>query len=255
MHTLHSISFPRLAWMLSLVISLFAGPVAPALAWDKDSLAQLQPLAEVGNAEAQYHVGMLYSLGIGGAGKDTKRAFEWFQKSTAGNDPLGAYKLGCFYAGQHAGVVAVDADRALAYKLIAAKAGYALAQIDVAVAYYRRNEFAEAATWLQLAAAQGYPQAAMNLSALYREGKGVEKDLVKAYAWLKHGYAVTGQKVSGRGLEVLEQMARDMSAADIAAADKLASGWRATPTALTVAARTPKPRVEALLAQTALPGG
>jgi len=255
MHTLHSISFPRLAWMLSLVISLLAGPVAPALAWDKDSLAQLQPLAERGNAEAQYHVGMLYSLGIGGAGKDTKRAFDWFQKSTAGNDPLGAYKLGCFYAGQHAGVVAVDAEMALTYKLIAANAGYALAQIDVAVAYYRRNEFTEAAAWWQQAAGQGYPQAAMALSTLYLEGKGVEKDQVKAYAWLKHAYAVTGQKIAGRGLEVLEKIARDMSPADIVAADKLASGWRAKPTALTVAARTPKPRVEALLAQTALPGG
>lgn len=255
MKTYQSISLPRLVCLLSLMACLLAMTVSPARAWDKDSLAQLQPLAERGNAEAQYHVGMLYSLGIGGAGKDTKRAFEWFQKSTAGNDPLGAYKLGCFYAGQHAGVVAVDADRALTYKLIAAKAGYALAQIDVAVAYYRRNEFAEAVKWLQLAADQGYPQAAMNLSTLYFEGKGVEKDLVKAYAWLKHGYAVTGQKINARGQEVLDKIARDMTPADIVAADKLASGWRARPTELTVAARTPKPRVEALLAQTAMPGG
>jgi hypothetical protein len=249
MNLIYLVSPQRFTWFLSLMICLLALRAMPVLAWDKDSLAQLQPLAEKGNAEAQYHVGMLYSLGIGGASKDHKLAFAWFEKSTAGNDPLGAYKLGCFYAGQYAGVVVIDTDKALTYKLISAKAGYALAEIDVAGTYYRRGEFAEAAKWLQMAAEQGYPQAAMNLSTLYFEGKGVARDLVKSYAWLKFGYAAARQKLDARGQEALDKIARDMTPADIAAADTLASGWRATPTELTVAARTPKPRVEALLAQ------
>ena len=83
-------------------------------------------LANKGDAEAQYHVGMMYNNGIG-TQQDTKQAFEWFQKSASADDPLGAYKLGCYYAGQGAGVVEADPNEALKYKLIAAKAGYSLA--------------------------------------------------------------------------------------------------------------------------------
>src|SRR5688572_1159211 len=82
-------------------------------------------LANKGDAEAQYHAGMMYNNGIG-TQRDLRQAFEWFQKATASNDPLGAYKLGCYYAGQGEGVVTADSDQALKYKLIAAKAGYAL---------------------------------------------------------------------------------------------------------------------------------
>ena len=46
-------------------------------------------LANKGDAEAQYHVGMMYNNGIG-TQRDLKQAFEWFQKSAASNDPLGA---------------------------------------------------------------------------------------------------------------------------------------------------------------------
>ena len=62
-------------------------------------------LANKGDAEAQYHVGMMYNNGIG-TQRDIRQAFEWFQKSTAANDPLGAYKFGCYYDGQGEGVVA-----------------------------------------------------------------------------------------------------------------------------------------------------
>ena len=73
-------------------------------------------LADKGDAEAQYHVGMMYNNGIG-TKQNPKQAFEWFEKSAASNDPLGAYKLGCYYAGQFAGVVTIDQSEALKYKL------------------------------------------------------------------------------------------------------------------------------------------
>ena len=38
---------------------------------------------------------MMHHIGIG-TQKDPRQAFEWFQKSAASNDPLGAYKLGCY---------------------------------------------------------------------------------------------------------------------------------------------------------------
>src|SRR4051812_45032196 len=123
-------------------------------------------LANKGDAEAQYHVGMMYNNGIG-TQRDFKQAFEWFQKSTASNHPLGAYKLGCYYDGQGEGVVTADANEALKYKLIAAEAGYSLAQHDVALLYARRENFEEAMKWWKLSGDQGHPRSLYNLSSLY----------------------------------------------------------------------------------------
>ncbi|MGY3147173.1 TPR repeat protein [Bradyrhizobium sp. USDA 3397] len=93
----------------------------PAGANDTRTFNAMVALANRGDAEAQYHVGMMHNNGIG-TQQDRSQAFEWFQKSAAANDPLGAYKLGCYYDGQGAGVIATDADQALKYKLVAANA-------------------------------------------------------------------------------------------------------------------------------------
>ena len=118
----------------------------PARANEVGTFNAMVALANKGDAEAQYHVGMMYNNGIG-TQRDIKQAFEWFQKATASNDPLGAYKLGCYYDGQGEGVVANDINEALKYKLIAAKAGYTLAQHDVALLYAKQENFEEAMKW------------------------------------------------------------------------------------------------------------
>jgi uncharacterized protein len=226
-------------------ISLFA--CLSASAWDKDSLAQLQPLAEKGNAEAQYFVGMLYQLGIGGATRDLKQAFTWFEKADNANDPLGAYKVGCFYGGQFPDIVAVDLDKALTHKLIAAQAGYSLAQSDVGTLYFQRADFINAEKWWLLSAAQANATAANNLSVLYQQGKARPADLISAYAWFNIAYIASRRKMDDKAEAHLDAMAATMSRADIRAAKKLAREWRGSPSALTVAALNPKPNVEALL--------
>ena len=124
--------------LIALAFSCLLFFSMPAKANDAGTFNAMVALAHKGDAEAQYHVGMMYNNGIG-TQRDSRQAFEWFQKSAASNDPLGAYKLGCYYDGQGAGVVASDADEALKYKLIAAKAGYALAQHDVALHYGKQG--------------------------------------------------------------------------------------------------------------------
>lgn len=235
--------------ILKLVLTMLCfAPMSPVWAWDKDSLSQLRPIADQGNAEAQYFVGMIHSLGIGGASRDTKLAFEWFQKSAEGDDPLAAYKIGCFYAGQYPDVVPPDPEMALRYKLVAAKAGYALAQSDVGGTYYQRGEFAEAESWWRLAAAQGYPPAANNLSTMYYLGRGVEPNIQKAYVWFKLAYPSPGRPMDAKATAHLQKLAKDLIPTEIAAADKMARRWKTSTSALTMAATNPKPRVEALLA-------
>jgi TPR repeat protein len=213
---------------IALAFSCFLFFSMPANANEADRFNAMVALANKGDAEAQYHVGMMYNNGIG-TQQDPRQAFEWFQKSTASNDPLGAYKLGCYYDGQGAGIVTADANEALKYKLIAAKAGYALAQHDVASLYGRQDNFEEAAKWLKLAGDQGYPDALYRLSGLYFEGKGAPRDLSLAYAYFKLSNRVPRTKVN--------EMAAILSKPELAKAEKLVSEWKPQPTALTLKAK------------------
>ena len=200
----------------------------PAAANDADMFKAMVALADKGDAEAQYHAGMMNNNGIG-TQQDMRQAFAWFQKAAAADHPLGAYKLGCYYAGQFEGVVAVDRKEALKYKLIAAKAGYSLAQHDVALAYGKQDDFEEAIKWLKLSADQGDSSALYLLSGLYFQGKGAPKDLSLAYAYYKLSNRVPPDKVKG--------MAGMLTEPELKAAEKLVSDWKPQPTALTLKAK------------------
>ena len=199
----------------------------PANANEADRFNAMVALANKGDAEAQYHVGMMYNNGIG-TQQDPRQAFEWFQKSAASNDPLGAYKLGCYYDGQGAGIVTSDSDEALKYKLISAKAGYALAQHDVAILYDRRGNSEEALKWWKMAGDQGFPDALFSLSRSYSAGKGVPRDLSLSYAYFKLSKVAPKKNVN--------EMATFLSKPELAKAEKLVSEWKPQPTALTLKA-------------------
>jgi uncharacterized protein len=220
-HGLHAALIRAAALMGLLLLSM------PANANEAGTFNAMVALANKGDAEAQYHVGMMYNNGIG-TQRDPRQAFEWFQKSTASNDPLGAYKLGCYYDGQGEGVVSVDANEALKYKLIAAKAGYALAQHDVALLYAKQDNFEEAMKWWKLSGDQGFPGALYNLSGLYFQGKGAPKDLSLAYAYFKLSKRAPPDKV--------KEMAGILTKPELTKAEKLVSDWKPQPTDLTLKA-------------------
>jgi TPR repeat protein len=201
----------------------------PANANDADTFNAMVALANKGDAEAQYHVGMMYNNGIG-TQQDRRQAFEWFQKSAASNDPLGAYKLGCYYDGQGAGIVESDSDQALKYKLVSAEAGYALAQHDVANLYDKRGNSEEALKWWKRAGDQGYPGALFGLSRLYSAGKGTPKDLSLSYAYFKLSKLAPAKNVN--------EMAALLSEQELKNAEKLVSEWKPRTTALTLKAKS-----------------
>ena len=149
--------------------------------------------------------------------------------SAASNDPLGAYKLGCYYDGQGAGIVASDSDEALKYKLVSAKAGYALAQHDVAILYARRGNSEEALKWWKMAGDQGFPDALFSLSRSYSAGKGAPRDLSLSYAYFKLSKLAPKKNVN--------EMATMLSKPELENAEKLVSEWKPQPTALTLKAK------------------
>ena len=215
-----------IAGLAALCISSCAHAQSPDLA------RKLTEAAAQGSAEASYHLGMLYNNGIG-VEQDAKVAFTHFLKAAEGGDPLGAYKAGCYYAGQFGDAVPADEERALAWKVKAAEAGYKLAQLEVGIAYARRGDHDRALPWFEAASRQGEPQALYNLSFYYKDGLGTAPSRPKSYAFFRLAHLAAKGSVSEAAKKSLEEMARPMSSEERAEADRLASTWITGPTFLT----------------------
>jgi len=231
----------RLAELVAVALALAS---CSASAQSPDLADRLSALARGGNAEASYHLGMLYNNGAGVA-QDNARALSLFRASAEGGDPLGAYKLGCYYAGQF-GVIEPDEDQALRYKLIAAEAGYSLAQLDVAILHYRRGSYGEALRWFEAAARQGEAQALYNLSVMYRDGQGTPPSRARTYAFFRLSHIAAHGAVRPTAQQTLDELWAQMSAAERAEAQRFDADWVTGPTPLTQLAFSGMERAEAL---------
>lgn len=196
-------------------------------------IPSLEHLAERGNAEAIYHLGMAYHTGSGII-QDHAKALEAFRRAAAMGDPLAAYKLGCYYDGQGEGLVQPDAALALKEKLVAARAGYALAQQDVGSLYARSGDVNSGLAWLEKSAAQGWSGGLMTLSSVYNGAPGVTPDPAKTAAYFQLFLAQT--EPTQDQLDRLQTYRRKLSAADLQRADEIVRTFRPSPTALTIKA-------------------
>jgi uncharacterized protein len=221
---------------MGLVFSFLMLFTLAACSGDTATFNGMMALANKGDAEAQYHVGMMYNNGIG-TPQDPNKAFGWFEKSAAAGDPLGAYKLGCYYGGQFPGVVETNEDEALKYKLVAAKAGYSLAQHDVAAIYSRQGNAVEAVRWLKLAAEQGVDLSLFGLASSYRDGRGIAKDNPLAVANFKLALQVSEMEFDAKTKAALDAMIAQLSEAELAKVQKTVDDWKPQPSALTLKAK------------------
>ncbi|MEQ8799456.1 MAG: SH3 domain-containing protein [Salinisphaeraceae bacterium] len=109
------------------------------------AMAQWRPLAEEGNAAAQYNLGLMYANGFG-VTRNAGTAREWYRKS--------------------------------------AEQGYARAQHNLGVMLQNGElgdpDYTAAARWYREAAEQGEAAAQNNLAMLYVQGLGVEEDRARA---------------------------------------------------------------------------
>lgn len=182
---------------IALVLSIFclALPVwadfqAGMTAHDREdyatALREWQPLAEQGNALAQYHVGMLYHKGRG-VPQDDRQARKWYAKAAAQGQPKAQFSLGTLYFNGEGG----------------------------------SKDYQQALRWIRLAANQGEALAQTKLAIMYDDGNGLPKDKVQAYKWLSLA-ATNGDKPAPMLRDLL---AKEMTPAQIAEAKKLASEW------------------------------
>ncbi|GMQ89939.1 MAG: hypothetical protein BMS9Abin10_0276 [Gammaproteobacteria bacterium] len=110
------------------------------------------PLAEAGNADAQYLVARMYERGEG-VPVDKAKVLTWYRKSAEGGNAKAQYKLG---------------------------AGYAMGFTGL----QQSNE--KAKKWIRMSAEQGYNKAQKVLAYAYQKGLyGFPKDEEKAQYWFK----------------------------------------------------------------------
>ena len=133
-----------------------------------------KPLAEQGDADAQYNLGLMYDYGEG-VPKDDAKAVYWYRKAAEQGHAKAQFNLGWMYANGEG--VAEDG--------------------------------AKAFSWYRKAAEQGHAKAQVKLGAMYIAGEGVPKDDVKAVNWFRkaaeQGYAKAQEKVAELEKKAAEQ--------------------------------------------------
>ena len=151
------------------------------------ALREWQPLAEQGQAVAQYQLGLLYANGQG-LTKDDAKARQWYEKAAVQGHTEAQVNLGVL--------------------LMYARGG----QQDYKMAVY----------YLRLAANQGNDLAQRKLGQMYERGEGVQQDYVKAYMW----YSLGAGKGVEAGARLRDALAKQMDPEQIAEAQKLAREWK-----------------------------
>ena len=150
------------------------------------ALAEWQPLAEDGYADAQFGLGLMFANGFG---------------------------------------VTLNDDQALKWYHLAADQGHAQAQCNIAVMFAngwgvpQSNE--EAFKWYSLAAEAGLTEAQFSLAKRYSKGRGIDKDRVAALQW----FSIAAELGNTNASFKRDAIAEKLSAAEIAEADRLTGLW------------------------------
>ncbi len=189
------------------------------------AVGELRPLAEAGEAQAQFYMGTLAEHGAG-VPKDYGAALEWYARA-AGQGHVGAqFAIGLLYhdgAGQ--GAVPQDPVAAARWLGAAAEAGNAMAQHLLGRMYRLGRGVARddalALKWSQTAAQRGVPGAQFEMGVLISSRPHGRAERVAAYAWFLLAERA-GHPGARQNLDLLN---RKMHQVDIDQARDLADAW------------------------------
>jgi TPR repeat protein len=220
-----------LASPLSMAGGAVAGPFEDAQAAHSrrdyaTALRLWRPLADQGNAEAQYALGFMYDGGQG-VPRNYARAAKWWRLAADQGHTFAQYNLGTLY--DNGNGVPQNKAEALKWYHLAAERGNDGAQFNVGVLHFAgvavSENRIEAAKWFRRAADQGHIGAQVYLGLCYATGLGVPQDSIQAYMWLSLAAARSDQDaISNRN-----RVAQQMTPVQIAEAQKLAVEWKSKP--------------------------
>ena len=184
---------------------------------------ELRPLAERGDAEAQYRVGLMHEFGKGYP-KDMAQALAWLRKS-AGQGHTGAQvELGVIYTTGDG--VRKDDAQSVSWFTKAAMQGDATGQYNLGMMYAKgagvKVDNAQAIAWLRKAADQGFVLAQFELGVAYENGEGVAQNPVLAYA----NYAIAARGGNKDYAKYRDDIGRRLTPSQLHDARSLATDWQ-----------------------------
>jgi hypothetical protein len=205
-------------------------PFSEALAaWQRQDYATAfhlwRPLADLGDARAQVHLGYMYANGRG-VPQDYAEALKWFRKAADQGNAAAQASLGYMYANGQ-GIPQNYAEAVKWYRM-AADQGNAAAQNNLGHLYASgqgvAHDYAEAVKLYRKAANEGLAESQDSLGGMYRDGQGVRRDYTQAYMW----FSLAALQASQDAAKAREALAARMSPAQIAEAQRLAREWKPT---------------------------
>lgn len=231
---------------LALVALLVAAPIDAGLQEGLDALRkrdyataakELKPLAERGDAEAQYRIGLMYEHGAGYP-KDMKQGVAWLTKAATQGHASAQQELGVIYSTGDG--VPRDPKRAAGWFAKAAAQDNMAAQFNLGLLYAKGdgvpNDLAQALALFRRAAAQGFAPALEKVGIAYEEGIGGTKDAALAYLY----YAIAARGGAPDHAARRDAIGATLPAAQVQSARAMADAWRpGQPLPTTVAAAGP----------------
>ncbi|MFO1313152.1 MAG: tetratricopeptide repeat protein [Burkholderiales bacterium] len=183
---------------------------------------ELKPLAERGDPEAQYRVGLMYEYGKGFPANKAE-AVRWIRRAADQNHASAQTELGILYTLGEG--IAKDDAQAVAWFRKAAAQGNPTAQYNLGLLIAKgtgaKFDLPQAIGWFQKAAAQGMAPAQTKIGVAYEFGEGVAKDGVLAYA----AYVIAAGNGDRQAAERKDAIAAKLSSSQRAEGDALAAQW------------------------------
>jgi uncharacterized protein len=187
------------------------------------ALKEYRPLAERGNAEAQYRIGRMYEFGKGYP-KDQAQGIAWIRKAAAQNHADAQQELGVIYATGDG--VKQDDVQAVEWFRKAATQGDAMAQYNLGLMYAKgqgvTKDYAQAIDWWRKSATQGNADAQFKLGVVYHTGQGVAKDEVLALA----NATIAARGGDKENVEYRNEIAKQLTPEQRRSAQALADAWK-----------------------------
>ena len=151
-------------------------------------MEELTRAAELGDAEAQFDLGFMYTIGFGDFDADRAEALRWYRRSAEQGFARAQSVLGSAYAHGHS--LEQDFTQAATWCRLGAEQGDAEGHLCMALLYAGgcgvEQDYTESARWYRLAADQGEGQAQARLGDMYANGEGgVQQDPVEADKWYR----------------------------------------------------------------------
>ena len=157
-------------------------------------LRLIRPLADQGDAHAEFTLGLLYGNGRAGAfglPHDRAEAVKWFRLAADQGNPAALVAMGLSY-----------------------KTGDGV-----------RQDYAEAMSWFRRAAEEGNAEAQRDLALAYANGEGVPQDNSLAYVW----YSLAAAQGHQLALQNRDIVAKKLTPDQIAEAQRLLREWKPSP--------------------------